>query len=164
MNDASARPRFDSTLADCTVRVVYDGDPVLAAGSLTRFDVNVEAALALPPGAEIGLARRWPSDWGIPQWRDPAAPNYMQITDATGRPHRWWNARMHAWHPFDHVLFVALPDGLAPGETLRVRFGAADGGSPGFIAQSFIEEGSPLSVRLRAAPDAPWAELARPAV
>jgi len=155
---------FEAKLPQGNVRVIYDGDPVITAGSLARFDVGIDADFSLPPGAELGLARRWPSDWGTPQSSDPAKPDYVQVAAATGRQLRWWNARLHQWHPFDHVLLVALPEGLDRRELLRVRFGAKDEGSPGFTAQTFIEEASPLAVRVRMSDDAPWTELARPAV
>src|SRR4051812_45624826 len=67
------------------VRVTYHGDATIAAGSLATFGVDVEARAAIPPGAEIGIARRWPSDWGTPQFNDPAAPDYVAITAAPGR-------------------------------------------------------------------------------
>jgi hypothetical protein len=155
---------YDAALREGRVRVGYEGDHALPAGSLARFDLVVAADFALPPGAEVGLARRWPSDWGTPQASDPAGADYVDVAAAPGRALRWWNARLHPWHPFDHVLFVALPEGLAAGERLRVRFGAADGGSPGFTVQTFIEEASPLAVRMRLGPDAEWTELARPTV
>jgi len=161
---AAANAAYDIPLPQGRVHVAYEGDAVLPAGSLARFDVVVAADFALPAGAEIGLARRWPSDWGTPQASDPAAVDYVDVAAAPGRALRWWHARLHPWHPFDHVLFVALPEGLAASEPLRLRFGAADGGSPGFTVQTFIEEASPLAVRMRLASDAEWIELARPAV
>ncbi|MEO6407939.1 MAG: DUF3604 domain-containing protein [Burkholderiaceae bacterium] len=151
----------NSTLsAAAGVRVTYEGPTVLAAGSLARFAIGVEADVDLPPGAELGFARRWPSDWGMPQWRDPSAADFVAIDAGPARQLRWWNARLHAWHPFDHILFVALPDGLGAGERLTLRFGDDREGSPGFTVQTFIEEEAPLSVRLRRSPEAAWTELA----
>jgi hypothetical protein len=142
----------------------YRGDGVLTAGSLTRFDVTVQAPSGLPAAACLALARRWPSDWGTPQWQRPEANDFVRL-DAVGATRlRWWNARLHLWHPFDHVLMVELLEPLAAGGSLRVRFGDAEGGSPGFSVQTFIEEASPLSVRLLAADGAQWIELARPVV
>ncbi|MEO8134157.1 MAG: DUF3604 domain-containing protein, partial [Betaproteobacteria bacterium] len=123
-----------------------------------------EADVDLAAGAQLGFARRWPSDWGTPQSRDPAAADYVRVAAAPERPVRWWTARLHGWHPFDHVLFVALPDGLPAGERLDVHFGEASEGSPGFTVQTFIEEASPLAVRLLATPESHWVELARPTV
>ena len=137
---------------------------MIAAGSLACFEVIVEADSALPYGAEIGLARRWPSDWGLPQFIDPTRHDHVAIEAAPGRQLRWWTARLHAWHPFDHVLLIALPEGLGAGEPLRIRFGGQRDDGAGYTAQTFIEEASPLAVRMRFGPDAEWTELARPAV
>ena len=155
---------FVAALPEGRVDVSYIGEPVVAAGSLTRFELAIDADFALPAGAEIAFARRWPSDWGTPQWSDPARPDFFSVAAAPGRSLRWWSARLHAWHPFDHVLFVALPEGLPARETVNARFGSGLEGAPGFTAQTFIEEGSPISVRLRVAADAPWSEIARPQV
>jgi len=146
------------------VRVAYEGEPVLAAGALARFAVSVESTFALPPGAQLALARRWPSDWGTPQADDPAGVDFLRIDAGAGVPLRWWHERRPAWHPFDHVLFVELPAGLPANTRCAARFGASDGGSPGFRVQTFLEEASPLSVRLALADGDDWTELARPTV
>ena len=147
-----------------TARVRYEGEPVLVAGSRARFGIAFEAGFTLPAGAELGLARRWPSDWGTPQWSDPSSADFVAFVAAPGRQLRWWNARLHPWHPFDHILFVAFPEGLPAGERLWVRFGGAADDGPGFVVQTFIEETSPLLVRMRVASDQPWIDLARPEV
>ena len=149
--------------ADGSVRVVYAGDAVLAAGTLTRFRVTIDADAAMPPGTQFGFARRWPSDWGVPQSHDPGAPDFVSMNADGGHPVRWWTARRHAWHPFDHIVFAELPAGLSAGERFAIDFGDARGGSPGFTVQTFLEEASPLSVRLMR-PGAEWVELARPTV
>jgi hypothetical protein len=60
--------------------------------------------------------------------------------------------------------FVRLPDGLPARARCSARFGASEGGSPGFRVQTSSRKPSPLSVRL-ALPDAgEWMELARPTV
>ena len=155
---------YDCVLASGRVRVAYTGASVVTAGSRETFSVSISADFALPPGALLGLARRWPSDWGIPQSSDPAAADFVRIAAAPGRMLRWWYARQHLWHPFDHVLFVSLPEGLAAGEHVDVAFGDRTLGSPGFTVQTFIEEASPLSVRLLLGPDSSWSELAHPVV
>ena len=130
------------------------------AGSLARWEVRFEPARALGRGALLALARRWPSDWGVPQSGDPRAPDYLTTHTSSGAGLRWWSARLHPWHPFDHVLFVELLDPLAAGERLELRFGDGAQGSPGARVQTFIEEASPLSVRLRPSLAARWIEIA----
>jgi len=156
--------RDERLLTSGDARVAYEGDAELVAGSLARFAVTIEPHTAMAPGTQIGLARRWPSDWGTPQSHSADQPDFVAI-GAPSRPAlRWWNARLHPWHPFDHVLFVELIDGLAAGETLRVAFGGDDHRGAGFTVQTFIEEASPLAIRLRRSADDEWTELARPVV
>jgi hypothetical protein len=156
--------RTSRELPQGAAEVTYEGDPVLAAGALARFAVSVEATFALPAGARIALARRWPSDWGTPQADDPAGVDFLRVDAGAAAPVRWWHERCPAWHPFDHVLFVELTAGLPARTRCTVRFGAQDGGSPGFRVQTFLEEASPLSVRLALPRADEWIELARPTV
>ena len=162
MSALTQKPATAATAGD--VRVTYIGEPVIAAGSLVHFEVRIVSPVALPRGTEIGLARRWPSDWGTAQSLDSSRPDYMRVDCASGGAVRWWSARSHPWHPFDHVLFVMLLDGLPAGAALCVQFGGEGGASPGFTAQTFIEEASPLSVRIRERTDAAWREIARPTI
>lgn len=155
---------FTAALAGGSVRVDYDGAPTLTAGLPTRFAVTLEADTDLPPGSQFALARRWPSDWGAFQAHDPAAADYLQVSAGPELAVRWWSAGMHPWHPFDHATFVALPDGLPAGRVLRLVAGDGAQGSPGNTVQTFIEEQSPLSIRLMPGPGSPWVEVARPAV
>jgi hypothetical protein len=146
------------------VAFAFDGPPVMTAGSLDRWTLCFAALAALAPGARIGVAHRWPSDWGIAQSSDPSAVDYLEVTTSSGACARWWNARLHTWHPFDHIVFVELPQGLEPGATLAMRYGEGRHGSPGFRVQTYAEEGSPFSLRCQPRDDAPWSELARHAI
>lgn len=136
----------------------------MTAGSFVRWTDRFVARRDLPAGARIGVAHRWPSDWGIAQGGDPVAADYLEVETSTGAATRWWNARLHNWHPFDHIVFVELPDGLARGAAVDMRYGSDRHGSPGFRAQTFIEEDSPFSLRWQASADAPFVEFARATV
>ena len=130
------------------------------AGSVGRWTVTFDTAQPLPAGARLALARRWPSDWGVPQASDPGAADFFTVRIASGAPARWWTMRMHRWHPFDHVLFVETLAPLAVDDRLELCFGDASAGSPGARVQTFIEEASPLSVRLAPGPEETWKEIA----
>jgi hypothetical protein len=134
----------------------YDGPSQFRAGELARWALRLTARVALPRGACIAVAHRWPNDWGVAQSDDPEAADYLEARIDAG-PVRWWGARLHTWHPFDHALFVELADGLAAGRSVEARYG----GRRGFRAQTFIEEASPFSLRWQVAPGAPWVEFAR---
>ena len=146
------------------VRVSYRGAPCLQANSLTCFDVALCAGMALPAGARFALARRWPSDWGLPQWTDARSENHMRVDAPDGVGLQLALARRHTWHPFDHVMEIELCQPLPAGARLQASFGASGEGSAGFRVQTFIEEASPLSIRLLPAPGATWVEIARPVV
>lgn len=158
----------DGLIADpraaAMIELRYLGEPRMAAGTLQRWTLRCTARVDLPAGARIAVAHRWPNDWGVAQADDPAAADYLCIDTSSRVPVRWWTARLHTWHPFDHVLFVELPDGLARRECVDLHYGDAKSGSPGFHVQSFIEEASPFSLRWQAADGGPWVEFARHAI
>jgi hypothetical protein len=142
----------------------YEGERRMTAGTLQRWTLRFTAQVDLGPGARIGIAHRWPSDWGIAQASNPAGVDYLEVETTDGASVRWWNARLHAWHPFDHIVFVELPEGLRAGESVAMRYGEGRLGSPGYRVQTFIEEASPFSLRWQAEDGAPWVEFARHAV
>ncbi len=137
-----------------------DGPRRMTAGTLARWAFSFDARIDLPPGCRIAVAHRWPCDWGHAQGRDPAGVDYLDVRASDGSPVRWWSARLHTWHPFDHVIFVELTDGLDAGAAVTMAFGDDRGGSPGFSVQTFLEEGSPFSLRWRARDGDRWTEFA----
>lgn len=138
-----------------------EGPRRMTAGTLERWTYAFDARVALPAGTRFAVAHRWPCDWGNAQGRDPQGADYLTVRTSDGSPARWWAARLHLWHPFDHVIFVEMPDGLARGASVELGFGDGIAGSPGFRVQSFIEEGSPFSLRWRAAEGDCWTEFAQ---
>ena len=142
----------------------YDGPGRMHAGSLARWTLRCRAGAPLAAGARFAVAHRWPSDWGSAQAGDPGAADYLEVRASNGAAVRWWNARLHAWHPFDHILFVELLDALGTTECIELDYGAPEGGCPGFRVQTFIEEASPFSLRWQAAPEMPWTEFGRLAI
>jgi hypothetical protein len=158
------RPAADEAQQPIALTLEYDGPRRMRAGTLARFSLRCRARAALPTGARIAVAHRWPSDWGIAQSDDPRARDYLDVRASNAAGVRWWNARLHAWHPFDHIVFVELLDALGQNDTLAFDYGAAHGGSPGFSVQTFIEEASPFSLRWQPSPDMPWREFGREAI
>lgn len=135
--------------------------PAVRAGELGRWPVTMRLKRALPRGARLAMARRWPSDWGLPQAGDPAAPDFATVAASNQAPLRWWCERLIPWHPFDHAIIIELLAPMAAGDVVTFQFGATPG--PGARAQSFIEEASPLSIRI-APTGEDWREIARPGV
>ena len=161
VHDGVTHDRDDASAA---ILFAYEGKSCMTAGTLERWTLRCAARVDLPAGTRIGVAHRWPNDWGIAQASDPNAPDYLEVISSNGSPLRWWNARLHKWHPFDHVLFIELPDGLDAGASVALRYGEGRHGSPGFRVQTFIEESSPFSLRWQPHETGPLVEFARHAV
>lgn len=145
--------------AACKLAFEYHGPVPLVAGALDRWRYRLVSRAAIAAGARIAIAHRWPSDWGTPQGADRGAMDFLEVRSSAAIPLRWWSARLHTWHPFDHVLFVEIDAPLAPGQDLTLAFGG-DAVTAGFRVQSFAEEGSPFSIRLREREGEAWAEIA----
>ncbi len=141
--------------------VVCDLPTTLRAGDAVRWRCRLQARREFPAGALLGFARRWPSDWGLPQSTDQTAPDFLEVARSPDGAIRWWSARAQDWHPFDHLLFVELIDPLPSGGCVELRFG---GEGPGQRVQTFYEEQSILLVRLRLPDGGGWLEIDRPSV
>ena len=146
----------DDREAAAAIGFDYAGPRTFRAGEPARWTMRFIARVELPPGACIAVAHRWPNDWGVAQSSDREAIDYLEAHSEGGAV-RWWSARLHTWHPFDHAVLVELVQGLAAGTALELRYG----GNPGFRAQTFIEEAAPFSLRLQVSPGGPWVEFAR---
>lgn len=129
-------------------RSVMSGPDPVVAGARGVWTFRVEAGeRAFPPGSAIAFVRRWPSDWDTPD----EANTRVEFEPACRYRRRTY--RSIPWHPFDHVFELECLD---PVSALRVAFDIR--------AQTFIEEASPLSVRVRPGADGEWVEIAVHAV
>lgn len=85
----------------------------------------------LDDGGRIMVARRLASDWGVPQFEQPEAPDYTTVS-TTG------NASLRPWRP---GLVIQVMDGyLKPDDQVIITLGDKGWGSPGSRAQTFLEE------------------------
>ena len=138
------------------IAFTYEGEPRMTAGALQRWTLRFAARIDLPSGARVAVAHRWPSDWGIAQASEPAGVDYLEAETSAGTSVR---CGMRACIPgsFDHILFVELPDGLAAGDSLALRYGEGTIGLARLPRPTFIEEASPFSLRGRSATARPGA-------
>jgi hypothetical protein len=134
-------------------RVETDLPEAATAGLPLAFHVTLRPLHGCRAGAQVALVRHWPADAAEPQGIDPAAPNHLSVT-AGGQPLAWRRQRVEAWHPFDHAVVATCDRALPPGEAIVFA-------TPGLGMQSFIEERSPLSLRLDAEGRGDWVEVAR---
>ncbi len=147
--------------APAPLRLHHDLPPTLEAGASIRWSCTLEALRGLAPGCRIGLARRWPSDWGTPQLGRPDAADHLALEARPPVGLRVATLREPSWHPFDHLLLLELLDPLPVGGSLVLGFGR-DG--PGHRVQTFAEAGCQFLVRVREPGAAGWTEIARPGV
>jgi hypothetical protein len=131
--------------------------PRVRAGETVQWSLRITAKMELPAGTRIGVARRWPSDWGTPQWDDPSACDYLQVEASRGVRVAKRVERHSPWHPFDHASMLELIDGLAADGCVSLAFGAR---GPGARVQTFVEARSLFSIRMRLPGEAAWSELA----
>ena len=88
----------------------------------------------------VKIAFRYGSDFGRPQFSDPAAPEYCEVrTTGDCRIEPRWDPKGHT-RPWGAALFLKVMSGyLDRDESITVVFGQRSGGSPGWRVQSFCE-------------------------
>jgi Protein of unknown function (DUF3604) len=95
--------------------------------------------------ARLKIACRFASDWGTPQFSNPAAANYATVRLESRSPttvaHLSWEPRGYI-RPWFKCLVVSIRDGsLYPGDKVHVTLGDRSGGGAGSRAQTFRERG-----------------------
>lgn len=124
----------------CGFATLEPTDEVVADSLGTWTLTYTAGAYGIDDQATILVARRMVSDWGTPQFRDPAAEDYTTVhTTGTARLSAWWDPTGYI-RPWKTTLVIRVHGGaLAPGDQVVVTFGDRTGGSPGSRAQSFVE-------------------------
>jgi hypothetical protein len=121
-------------------------DAPVVAGQVGTWTITYEVgAYGYDEFARLKIASRFASDWALPQFTDPAAPNYatvrLQSRSATTIARLGFEPRGHI-RPWFKCLVVSIRDGsLYPGDKVHVTIGDTSGGSPGSRAQTFRERG-----------------------
>ncbi|MBM3957692.1 MAG: hypothetical protein FJ313_06530, partial [Gemmatimonadetes bacterium] len=112
---------------------VEPSGPVVA-GSYGTWRLTFEAgAIGVAPGGVIRVTTDSDTDWGMPQFTDPAAADYMTVEAPPGA-----TADVQAVD-LRTVRAVVRGRGLRPGERLTLVYGDRSGGGPGSRAQTFLE-------------------------
>ena len=90
---------------------------------------------------------RYASDCGVPQFTDPAAPNYTTAVASNGaRLELRYDMKDHE-RPWGRTVRVRVRQGyLREGETITLTLGDRSGGSPGWRMQTFAEDTFELRV------------------
>ncbi len=118
----------------------------VVAGEWGTWTVSYEVgAYGYDERARLKIAWRFASDWGTPQFTDPAGANYttvrLETKCETAVASIAFEARGQV-RPWFKTVAVAVADGsLYPGDRVHVTIGDRSGGGPGSRAQTFRERG-----------------------
>jgi hypothetical protein len=113
----------------------------VVAGSFTTITFTYTAGHPIDDSGYVKIAFRSVSDFGQPQFDDPAAVNYCTVqTTGDCRIELRWDPKGHT-RPWSRALFLQVRGGfLNEDEEIAVVFGDTSGGSPGWQMQTFCEE------------------------
>ncbi len=119
---------------------ITPAEPVVA-GAFGTWTIEYVAGLyGIDDGGALRIAFHTISDWGAPQFSDPAAPDYCTIAWTIPPPCRI-EARYDSElgvRPWKRVIQFRVRDAaVRPGDRLLVTIGDRSGGSPGARAQTF---------------------------
>jgi len=114
----------------------------VVVGSYDTYTLTYTVGIyGLDVSGSLKIGTRRMSDWGRPQFTDPAAPNYVtaKCSALETRLSIHYDPRGYV-RPFRAVIVVYVEKGaLYPGDQITITLGERSGGSPGFQAQSFPE-------------------------
>ncbi len=114
--------------------------PVVAGTVGTWKLTYTVGSLGLDDGGTLKVAWRFATDWGRPQFSDPAAPDYASFsTTGPASLRARFDPKGHV-RPWQKCLVLdVFDDGLRPGDVIELVYGDTSGGSPGSRAQTFCE-------------------------
>jgi hypothetical protein len=121
-------------------------DAPVVAGDLGTWTVSYEVGgYGYDERARIKIASRFASDWGKPQFTDPAGRDYCTVRLESRCPTAVASLAFEPRgqvRPWFKCLVVSVADGsLHPGDRVHVTIGDRSGGGPGSRAQTFRERG-----------------------
>ena len=111
------------------------------AGSYQEFTLTYTAgSFGIDDTGSMKVGMRFATDFGPVQFDDPAAPGYTTVEASNGATLdvRWEFKRNI--RPWSRSLYIGVQNRfLAPGDTIKIRFGDRRFGSPGVRLQTYIE-------------------------
>lgn len=109
-------------------------DTEIIAGSYGTWRLTYEAgAQGIAVGGRLRIRTDSDTDWGVPQFLDPAAADFMTVAAPDGV-----RVSVQVGGPKSLTLRIH-GRGLEPGEQITLTLGETSGGSPGSRAQTFLE-------------------------
>jgi len=123
-----------------TATITPEGE--FEAGSHQSFTLTYTAGkFGIDDSGALRICFRFASDQTRPQFEDPARPNYTVVEASNNAVLEYRYDPKGNVRPWDRALFIKVVRGfLREGDTITVRFGVTDGGSPGMRLQTFCED------------------------
>lgn len=149
-DDASAAP--GAAVTSGTIRdpiaenelgsVTLSPDGAFEAGSHVTFTLTYTAGkFGIDDSGSLRICFRFASDQTRPQFEDPKRPNYTTVEASNNAVLQYHYDPKGNVRPWDRTLYIKVVNGfLREGDTITVRFGVTDGGSPGMRLQTFCED------------------------
>jgi Protein of unknown function (DUF3604) len=112
------------------------------AGTHASFTLTYTAGkFGIDDSGSLRVCFRFASDQTRPQFEDPTRPNYTTIEASNNAVLEYRYDPKGNVRPWDRTLYIKVVKGfLREGETITIRFGVTDGGSPGMRLQTFCED------------------------
>ena len=149
-DDASAAPSagFASTVIRNPIDPRHLGSAALspagefAAGSYQSFTLVYTAGkYGIDDSGSLRICFRFASDQTRPQFENPEGPNYTVIEASNNAVLECRYDPKGNVRPWDRTLYIKVVHGfLREGDTISIRFGVTDHGSPGMRLQTFCED------------------------
>ena len=122
-------------------------DPVEVRSFQTFTLTYTVGKLGLDDTGGIRVCWRMVSDSGRPQFTDPTAPNFVTATSNGEGNLQLKYDPSGGQRPWSEILTIVQKGGyLKEGEQITITFGDTSSGSPGMLAQTFVEGGREFRV------------------
>lgn len=120
----------------------------VTVGSYRCWEVtHTVGELGMDDGSTLKIAANMTSDWGVPQFNEPAAENYAMVkTSGPAEVDASYDPQGHV-RPWKQTVTIDVYDGsLDEGDTITLTLGDRSEGSLGHQAQTFVEEDFRIAV------------------
>ena len=120
---------------------VLDREGGFEAGSFQTFVLTYTAGrFGIDDSGSLRVCFRFATDQSNPQFSDPSAPNFTEVAASNDAVLDCRFDPKGNIRPWDRTLQIKVVRGfLKEGDTITVKFGATESGSPGMRLQTFCE-------------------------
>lgn len=138
LNNGALRAPIDPMLLGS---VILDQSGAFEAGSFQSITLSYTAGrFGIDDSGSLRVAFRFATDQSNPQFDDPKAPNFTEVVASNNAVLECRFDPKGNIRPWDRTLQIKVVKGfMKEGDTITVRLGVTDQGSPGMRMQTFCE-------------------------